>query len=88
MVIDAAINGQGVALARTTLAAWDLINGRLVRPFPDSTPVSRTYWIVCPRATATLPKIAIFREWLLAEASKDLVRLKSLGRTPRPLKQR
>ena len=35
MVIDAAINGQGVALARTTLAAWDLINGRLVRPFPN-----------------------------------------------------
>lgn len=29
MVIDAAINGQGVALARTTLAAWDLINGHL-----------------------------------------------------------
>jgi hypothetical protein len=25
MVIYAAINGQGVALARTTLAAWDLI---------------------------------------------------------------
>ena len=35
MVIDAAINGQGIALARTTLAAWDLINGRLVRPFPE-----------------------------------------------------
>src|SRR5215217_480638 len=33
MVIDAAINGQGIALARTTLAAWDLINGRIVRPF-------------------------------------------------------
>ena len=33
MVIDAAVDGQGVALARTTLAAWDLINGRLVRPF-------------------------------------------------------
>jgi LysR family glycine cleavage system transcriptional activator len=32
MVIDAAINGQGIALARTTLSAWDLINGRLVRP--------------------------------------------------------
>ena len=33
MVIDAAINGQGIALARTTLAAWDLIKGHLVRPF-------------------------------------------------------
>jgi DNA-binding transcriptional LysR family regulator len=31
MLIDAAVDGQGVALARTTLAAWDLINGRLVK---------------------------------------------------------
>src|SRR4051794_30154248 len=38
MVIDAAINGQGIALARTTLAAWDLIHGHLVRPFPLSLP--------------------------------------------------
>ena len=65
MVIDAAINGQGVALARTTLAAWDLINGRLVRPFPESLRLSKTYWIVCPKATASLPKIVTFRDWLL-----------------------
>ena len=79
MVIDAAINGQGVALARTTLAAWDLINGRLVRPFPESLRLSKTYWIVCPKATASLPKIVTFRDWLLAEASKDLRRLKTLN---------
>jgi LysR family glycine cleavage system transcriptional activator len=78
MVIDAAINGQGIALARTTLAAWDLINGRLALAFPESVPVSKTYWIVCPRATAALPKIATFRDWLLAEASNDLRQLKSL----------
>jgi LysR family transcriptional regulator, glycine cleavage system transcriptional activator len=29
MLIDAAADGQGVALARTTLAAWDLIHGLL-----------------------------------------------------------
>jgi LysR family transcriptional regulator, glycine cleavage system transcriptional activator len=78
MVIDAAINGQGVALARTTLAAWDLINGRLVRPFPDSLPLSRTYWIICPKATSNLPKIATFRNWLLAEAAADTRRLKAM----------
>ena len=34
MAIDAAVDGQGVALARTALAAWDLLAGRLVRlPF-------------------------------------------------------
>ena len=32
MLIDAAIDGQGIALARTTLVALDLIHRRLVRP--------------------------------------------------------
>ncbi len=79
MVIYAAINGQGIALARTTLAAWDLINGRLVLPFPESLPLSKGYWIVCPKASASLPKIDTFRDRLLAEASIDLRQLKSLG---------
>jgi LysR family glycine cleavage system transcriptional activator len=80
MVIDAAVDGQGVALARTTLAAWDLLGGRLVRPFAAALPISKTYWIVCPKATATLPKITTFRDWLLAEAAEDLRRLGTAGR--------
>jgi LysR family glycine cleavage system transcriptional activator len=80
MVIDAAVDGQGVALARTTLAAWDLLNGRLVRPFAAALPISKTYWIVCPKATSILSKITIFRDWLLAEAADDLRRLERVGR--------
>ncbi len=76
MLIDAAVDGQGIALARTTLAAWDLINGRLVRPFEQSLRVSKNYWIVCPKATAMLPKVKTARAWLLAEAAEDLRRLK------------
>ena len=87
-MIDAAINGQGVALARTTLAAWDLINGRLVRPFPESLRLSKTYWIICPKATAALPKIVTFRDWLLAEASSDLRQLEKRGWSLRPLKEK
>jgi LysR family transcriptional regulator, glycine cleavage system transcriptional activator len=79
MVIDAAINGQGIALARTTLAAWDLLNGRLVRPFPEALRLSKTYWIVCPKATSNVPKIVTFRDWLLEEASQDLRQLKKRG---------
>ena len=62
MVIDAAINGQGIALARTTLAAWDLINGRLVRLFAESLRISKTCWIICicgrlsPSAAGCSPK--------------------------------
>jgi len=57
-----------------------------VRPFTDSMPVAKTYWIVCPKATAAFPKIATFREWLLAEASSDLRRLRSINGKSKPLK--
>lgn len=75
MLIDAAIDGQGIALARTTLAAWDLISGRIVRPFDLSWRPAGTYWIVCPKATAKVAKIGRFRDWLLAEAADDARRL-------------
>ncbi len=79
MLIDAAVDGQGVALARTALAAWDLINGRLVRPIDVALRMSNTYWIVCPKVTSSVPKIATFRNWLLAEAADDTRRLKALA---------
>jgi LysR family transcriptional regulator, glycine cleavage system transcriptional activator len=78
MLIDAAVDGHGIALARTALAAWDLINGRLVKPVDVSLRMSKTYWIVCPKATSGLPKISTFRVWLQAEAANDTRRLKSL----------
>jgi LysR family glycine cleavage system transcriptional activator len=78
MVIDAAIQGQGVAMARTALAAWDLLAGRLVRPFPLALEAPFALWIVCPRATADLPKITTFRKWLLDEAAEDTARLAKL----------
>jgi LysR family glycine cleavage system transcriptional activator len=78
MLIDAAVDGQGVALARTALAAWDLISGRLARPFDLSLKLSRSYWIVCPKAASLKPKIVTFRDWLLAEAADDTRRLKKM----------
>jgi LysR family glycine cleavage system transcriptional activator len=78
MLIDLAMDGQGVALARTALAAWDLIHGRLVRPVDVSLRMANTYWIVCPTAAASQPKITAFRKWLLAEAAEDARRLNGL----------
>lgn len=80
MAIDAAIDGQGVALARSALAAWDLLAGRLVRlPFGPALAVPYAYWIVCPRATADLPKVTAFRKWLVGEAEEDARRLSASG---------
>jgi LysR family glycine cleavage system transcriptional activator len=78
MLIDAAVDGQGVALARTTLAASDLISGRLVRPFATALALDKSYWIVCPKAAAALPKIQAFTRWLLQEAAADARKLKAL----------
>lgn len=78
MAIDAAIDGQGIALARTALCAWDLLNGRLVRPFGFALKVSYAYWIACPKASADLPKISAFRKWLLDEAADDAQKLARL----------
>jgi LysR family transcriptional regulator, glycine cleavage system transcriptional activator len=79
MLIDAAVNGQGAALARTTLAAADLLGGRLIRPCVFSLPLSKSYWIVCPKSSAELPKISTFRDWLIAEAADDLRCLEAAG---------
>ena len=72
MVIDAAVEGQGVALARRVLAARDLVAGRLVRLFDVTLPAPYGYFIVCPKESADLPKVAKFRAWLAAEAEADV----------------
>lgn len=78
MLIDAAIDGQGIALARTTLAVWDLLNGRLVIPVDVSLRLPKSYWIVCPTVVVHEPKVTTFRDWMLAEAGVDARRLRIL----------
>ena len=83
MAIDAAVDGQGIALARTALASSDLISGRLVRPFRQALDVPYAFWIVCPKPAADLPKISAFRGWLLKEAADDARRIAELDSRPR-----
>jgi hypothetical protein len=52
--------------------------------FAIAPPLSKTCWIVCPKARANLPKLVAFREWLLSEASKDERQLQAL---PAPLRR-
>ncbi len=67
LVIQAAVEGQGVALARGALAAGDIAAGRLVKPFDIALPTEYAYYVLTPKATANRPKIAAFRAWLLEE---------------------
>jgi LysR family glycine cleavage system transcriptional activator len=69
LAIQAAIDGAGVVLGFRSLVADDLAAGRLVIPFDLSLPLSFAYYVVAPEATADRPKVAAFRDWLLAEAA-------------------
>ncbi len=68
MVIQAAIDGQGIALGRRSLTGDDLAAGRLVSPFGPVVPARFSYWVVAPLSSADRPKVRHFREWLLEEA--------------------
>lgn len=70
-VLQAAIDGQGVALARSVMAHDDLAAGRLVRLFPDiafASPLA--YYVVYRAESAGRPRVAAFRGWLLGEAAR------------------
>ncbi len=70
MVIQAAIEGMGVALGRGPLAIDDLSAGHLVRPFGAAVPSGFAYYLVCPRGALDRPKVKVFRDWLHAEAAR------------------
>ena len=67
LVLLAAKAGEGVALGRSVMVADDLAEGRLVRPFAFGLPAPQAYYLVCVEGTEARPKIAAFRQWLMAE---------------------
>lgn len=69
LVLQAAVEGHGVALGRVFLASADIAAGRLVKPFALDLPNDYSYWLAYPKATASQPRLAAFRDWLLAETS-------------------
>ena len=69
--IQAAMEGLGVALGRQSLVEADIAAGRLVVPFDTEVPQGAGYYVVTPEATADVPKIALFRDWLVASATPN-----------------
>jgi len=71
LALAAAGAGQGVALSDDALAAAEIAAGRLMRLFATEIGTDKAYWLVYPPATASRPKVAAFRTWLLAEVAHD-----------------
>ena len=65
LMIEAAVNGQGVALARSVLADIELREGRLIRLFRQTLHTDQAYYLVYPPAHAERPEIQSFCEWAL-----------------------
>jgi LysR family glycine cleavage system transcriptional activator len=69
MVIQAALDGLGVALAHEALIADDLAAGRLVAPFSLRLPAAQAYYLVSSSKAAKRPDVMAFRAWLRHEAA-------------------
>lgn len=64
-VLQAAIDGHGVALARSVMAADDLKTGRLIRLYPDMQCSSvLAYYMVYREECQNMPKLVAFKTWL------------------------
>ena len=69
--MQAAIDGQGIALARSSLLGNDVHNGVLVRLFDIVVSLPRKYFLVYPPRLVDSPKLAPFREWLFDEVAAE-----------------
>jgi LysR family glycine cleavage system transcriptional activator len=68
MTVQAAIDGIGVAMGRTSYVQDDIAKGRLVVPFKIALPADAGFYLVSPEGVAEPPKLGAFRQWLIASA--------------------
>lgn len=70
MVIEAALRGQGVGMARWSLAVDELAAGRLVLPFPKACalPTGVAYYLAAPRESLRRTAVSAFVDWVRKEA--------------------
>jgi LysR family transcriptional regulator, glycine cleavage system transcriptional activator len=84
MLINAAMLGLGVALARVSLVADHIAGGALVCPLPMPAPTVFSYHLLGLPEHAERTKIANFRTLLVAEAACTEAFMLSIG-MPRPI---
>jgi LysR family transcriptional regulator, glycine cleavage system transcriptional activator len=68
MTVQAAIDGMGVAMGRTTYVKDDIAKERLVVPFKIALPADAGFYLVSLEGEPDSPKLRAFRQWLIASA--------------------
>lgn len=69
VLIQAAMDGVGIALGSTLFVADHLAAGRLVRPFDTTMQSDYAYFVVSPKQHLKRAEVAAFRSWLLAQSA-------------------
>jgi LysR family glycine cleavage system transcriptional activator len=67
-LLQAALDGQGIALFANVMVEPEIAAGRLVQPFSTRLPVRMSYHLVTSPAKAQIAKVRSFRDWILAES--------------------
>ncbi|HSW20933.1 MAG TPA: LysR substrate-binding domain-containing protein [Ramlibacter sp.] len=81
-MVQAALTGQGVVLARLPMVAESLSNGDLVEPLPGLRMESpMAYWLILGPRSLQRPEIRAFRDWLLAQGRQTR---EAIGEVPDP----
>lgn len=70
MLVRAAVEGHGIALARHSIAASDIETGVLVRLFDVAVKCPESYFLVCLPEALKKPQVQAFRTWLLGEVAR------------------
>lgn len=68
----AAIGGRGVAMLTPVFYKQELASGALIQPFDHVGSDGSGFWLVYPEERRNVPKIKVFREWILAEIERTL----------------
>ncbi|MDH3672584.1 MAG: transcriptional regulator GcvA [Gammaproteobacteria bacterium] len=82
-LIQAALHGQGVALAWNTMVGNELSTGRLIKPLQGRFETANAFYAVSTPEVAQKPKTRKFREWLVAQARSEAERTDSPRSEPR-----
>ena len=69
LLIDAAVLGLGVALARASLVSDHVANETLICPLSRAAPTAFAYYLLCLPEADAFQRIVCFRDWLRAEAA-------------------
>lgn len=68
LMIQAAIEGHGVTLARRSLVQDAIDVGKLIVPLDHKMPSDFAYYAVYPKKSANVTSVRIFKDWLVEQA--------------------